>query len=1082
MTTLATGLIGAAVGGVVGVPGLGFSLGAALGQSFLGGKGQHTYTHQEGSRLSDLKVQSSQVGMMIPIVYGTYRIAGNIIWATDIIEHSNTTTQTQHLNGGGKGGHHHDHIVTQTTTNYSYSVSFALGLCQGIIFGIRRIWADGKLIYNTGSQATAQTLISSQLRAKQLRLYKGTENQLPDPLIEAHMGAGQVPAFRGLAYLVFEDLQLAEFGNRLPNITVEVVQVGEHTRNLSHVAIQIEKPFNEAVGNLSYFDGGVIHTQLGGEGWNQPPERVDLDLNLNVIQRFRGAHTQPGECYQPIIKYMPNLFLKSRFPCAWYDVVTGQHAPIEPYVGEPLTGVYANHQVYCIYGSRTGSSHAHLVHYQVGSPYEIPKTVISKIMGLQQTFGLPQASMVDIDIRHGYLFATAIEQQTPKLFAFDPISSKLIKKWTLQLSNAPFDPRYRLRHHYHISLNSDSTKALLTHREGNLSQAFLVALDFDAETLYADPNELYQFEGNGYFSFLTDDLVYVGGLGNQPHQTKAIVCGVHALEPSKLLLADLIVDVCQKAGISKNIIHLTPLEIAAHEVNGFVLSQATTLRECLLPLQQAYHFDIVESGFTLQFVARSTKQKLIHIDSNDLAAQEYGQAANSAWIETHSQPAELPQCVNLLFADIKHNYQQGHQSAKRSTTQSQQTQTIELPIALTQQQATQIANTLLYEAWGSRTRYEFSLSRKYAFLNAGDFIHFNHKTLRLTSIAYGDPGLVKVKAVQEDVSIYPSVSEDESASWSVEPSIPEIPLPSPTQLYLLDIPILHDEDDDTGFYAAASHLLPHWPGAVIAESKNNGQTFKALYSQNHAATVGITQNVLLPGKTTIFDEENSLMVKLSHGELSSTTEFNVLNGENLCLVGQEILQFQNATLQPDGSYQLTQLLRGRRGTEWAVNTHQISEPFILLDSNNIHRIKSSAADIGLLRIYKAITFGRSVVDTTPYSFINTAVGKKPLSPVHVQGICNPTGDLTLTWIPRTRLQGAWRDGVDATKDPEIKSYEIDIVKEQVVIRTLTSMTEEIIYTAEQQIADFGNLQKSITLKLYAIGHTVGRGFPLETTV
>jgi hypothetical protein len=185
MTTLATGLIGAAVGGVIGAPGLGFSLGAALGHSFLGGRGQRSYTHQEGSRLSDLKVQSSHVGVMIHVVYVTYRIAGNLIWETDIVEHSNTTTQTQHLGGGGKGGHHHDNMVTQTTTTYNYSANFAIGLCQGVISGIRRIWADGKLIYNTGSQASAQTLISSQLRAKQLRLYKGTADQLPDPLIEA---------------------------------------------------------------------------------------------------------------------------------------------------------------------------------------------------------------------------------------------------------------------------------------------------------------------------------------------------------------------------------------------------------------------------------------------------------------------------------------------------------------------------------------------------------------------------------------------------------------------------------------------------------------------------------------------------------------------------------------------------------------------------------------------------------------------------------------------------------------------------------------------------------------------------------
>jgi len=352
--------------------------------------------------------------------------------------------------------------------------------------------------------------------------------------------------------------------------------------------------------------------------------------------------------------------------------------------------------------------------------------------------------------------------------------------------------------------------------------------------------------------------------------------------------------------------------------------------------------------------------------------------------------------------------------------------------------------------------------------------------LRLTTVAYGDPGLVKIKAVNEDLSIYRSTPTADTAS-STQPDT-EIPLPSPTQLYLLDIPILHDEDDDTGLYAAVSHLLPHWFGAVIAESKDNGQTFKALYSQNHAATVGIMQNALLAGKTTVFDEDNRLIVKLTYGELSSTTELNVLNGENLCLVGQEILQFQHAILQPDGTYQLTKLLRGRHGTEWAVDTHQISECFILLDSHALHRIKSSAAHIGLARIYKAITFGGNVTATTPYSFTHTAVGKKPFSPVHLHDARNEIGDLTLTWIPRTRIQGAWRDGVDTLRDPEISGYEIQIMKEQEVVRTITSTTETITYTAEQQIADFVSIPTTITSKLYAIGKTVCRGFPLETTV
>lgn len=1086
MTTLATGLIGAAVGGVIGAPGLGFSLGAALGQSFLGGKGQHTDTHQAGSRLSDLKVQSSQVGMMIPIVYGTYRIAGNIIWSTDILEQSNTTTQTQHLGGGGKGGHHQDNVVTQTTTTYTYSVSFALGLCQGVILGIRRIWADGKLIYNTSSTATAQTLISSQLRAKQLRFYKGTEDQLPDPLIEAYQGVGQVPGFRGLAYLVFEALPLAEFGNRLPNMTVEVVQVGKQTQNLSHLAIQTEKPLAEAVGQFSGFDQGVIHTQVGDDSGTLGPERVDLDLNLTVLQRWRGANRQPGVRYRPVIKGMPHLFVAwaGGQPVRWYDVVSGQYAPIEPSVGEPLMGVYTQGHVYCMYGSRTGLGHAihyHLVHYHVDSPYEMPKTVVAKILGLTQIFNQPLAKLVDVDRRHGYLFATSLTQQTPQLFAFDPVSSRLIKKWTLALSTLPVDFRYPLRNHYHMALTSDSRHALLTHFDGQVSQAFLIHLDFDADTLSADPNETYTFAGHGYFSFLTDDLVYVGGLASDAKTTRASLRGTHALEPSKLLLRDLIDDLCcQKAGIANGEIDLTPLQTAELTVEGFALSQPATLRECLLPLQQAYHFDILESGFTLQFVARSVPQKFIPIDVNALGTPEFGQAAHSSWVETHGQTAQLPDCVHVLFADSHQDYQQGQQSAKRSTIPHRQTQTIELPLALSNEQAGTIAHTLLYEAWTTRTHYELTLSRKYAFLTPSDLVHLHNKTLRLTGVAYGDPGLVKIKAIQEDLTIYPLTSRtDTTASPQTNA---EIRLPSPTQLYLLDMPILHDEEDDTGFYAVVSHVLPHWSGAVIAESKDNGQTYQALYSQNVAATVGMMQNVLLPGKTTVFDEENCLMVKLTHGELASTTELNVLNGENLCLVGQEILQFQHAVLQPDGSYQLRRLLRGRQGTEWAVPTHHLNECFILLESHSLHRIHSSAAHIGLTRLYKAITGGGHVAATTPYCFMNTAVGKKPLSPVHLQATRNAVGDFSITWIPRTRIQGAWRDGVDTPPDPEISGYEIHIVNEQNTRRTLTSTVETIVYTAEQQRADFGSIPITITIKLYAIGKTVGCGFSLETTV
>src|SRR5690606_6427994 len=54
------------------------------------------------------------------------------------------------------------------------------------------------------------------------RLYAGDEEQVADPLIASAEGVDQAPGFRGIAYAVFEDFQLEDYGNRIPSLTFEV--------------------------------------------------------------------------------------------------------------------------------------------------------------------------------------------------------------------------------------------------------------------------------------------------------------------------------------------------------------------------------------------------------------------------------------------------------------------------------------------------------------------------------------------------------------------------------------------------------------------------------------------------------------------------------------------------------------------------------------------------------------------------------------------------------------------------------------------------------------------------------------------
>jgi hypothetical protein len=192
MATLVLTTVGTALGGPIGGA-LGAMLGGAIDRQLL-----FKTKGREGPRLADLAVQTSTYGAPIPRVFGTMRVAGTVIWSTELIERASGE-------GGGKRG--------PAATSYSYSASFAVLLSARAVRGVRRIWADGKLL--RGEAGDWKT-------ATGFRLHLGGEEQAVDPLIASVEGEGLTPAHRGQAYAVFEDLALADFGNRIPSLTFEV--------------------------------------------------------------------------------------------------------------------------------------------------------------------------------------------------------------------------------------------------------------------------------------------------------------------------------------------------------------------------------------------------------------------------------------------------------------------------------------------------------------------------------------------------------------------------------------------------------------------------------------------------------------------------------------------------------------------------------------------------------------------------------------------------------------------------------------------------------------------------------------------
>ena len=267
MATLVLSAAGAALGGSLGGSVLGLSMtavgrfaGATLGHAIdqrILGSGSRTI---ETGRLDRLRLSTAGEGQPVPQVYGRMRVGGHIIWATQFEEHVAKS-------GGGKG------LSRQPTVReYSYSVSLAVALCEGQITSVNRVWADG---------------VEISVFDLNMRMYPGSRDQLPDPKMEAVEGVGAVPAYRGTAYVVIEDLDLGRFGNRIPQFSFEVTRPAQDNPE--------DVPFNiRAVAMIPGTGEYALATEPvaldGGAGKsdivnvNCPSDRPDFVTSLGHLQ------------------------------------------------------------------------------------------------------------------------------------------------------------------------------------------------------------------------------------------------------------------------------------------------------------------------------------------------------------------------------------------------------------------------------------------------------------------------------------------------------------------------------------------------------------------------------------------------------------------------------------------------------------------------------------------------------------------------------------------------------------------------------------------------------------------------------
>jgi hypothetical protein len=561
-----------------------------------------------------------------------------------------------------------------------------------------------------------------------------------------------------------------------------------------------------------------------------------------------------------------------------------------------------------------------------------------------------------------------------------------------------------------------------------------------------------------------------------------------ALMGSEITLGEIVEDVNLRSGLAPEQIDVTDL---TELVDGYVISRPMTGRDAITPLQLYGFFDCVESAGVLKWPKRG-KPTVATLTEDDLAAHVTGEARPSAMGLDRKLEDELPRRLRVHYPQADKNYEAGEQGASRLTGGSAEMLDIEIPVAMSDTKAAQISESLLYDMWVTRTSYNFFTGNDQLALEPADAILLpiegRMERVRLTSGNQAVQGLLTYEALRDDDGVFVSYAIGSPNSGSGVVNVPNYP--GEVNAVILDLPPLRDEDNDGGYYAAINAIgSTNWGGATLFRSADGGVTYEMVGNTALQATIGTLDAALPSGPSTIQDEGNELLVTLTSGELESIVWDSLLVGYNAAAIGAdgrwEVIQFQTAELVTGRQWRLTGLLRGRRGTEWAIGLSQSGDAFVLLDEALI-RVSSNVSAIGAARKIKPALASMSIEEVEAIDFTPQGVPLKPFAGVDATGARDISDNLTITWIRRARLGQELPSGSDIALYEAAEAYEVEILDStsspQTVLRTIPATTPSVAYSATDQTTDFGSAQSAVTVRIYQLSAIVGRGYPLEATV
>ena len=480
---------------------------------------------------------------------------------------------------------------------------------------------------------------------------------------------------------------------------------------------------------------------------------------------------------------------------------------------------------------------------------------------------------------------------------------------------------------------------------------------------------------------------------------------------------------------------------------------------------------------------------------SDLGASESPDAFEEPFDLKLANEREMPAQIAVRYKNATADGNVGTEFSDRLVSSMVSTQVADMAITMTPAQAKTVADTMLKDLMAGLGRATLKLGgRKYARYEPGDVLTTTDPDGRVWRFRILTKRDLLIMLEWDVVIDDASALDTPAITYQGYVSTQNPVRVAPTEAEFLALPPLRDADASTpGAYVAVApaktSASDEWPGCVVVRARLP-EAFEQQFTTGDACVMGTCLTTLgnFPRGSGVLDNSQSLRVRVL-GELASSNwvDFHADRTVNAAVVGDEPIRFMTATFVAlDGVhriYDLTGLLRGQLGQEHQIAGHVAGERFVLL-SGAIRRMASETPDIGQKHQVKAVTLNTLLSSVTDEPFTDDGIALRPYSPLHLLALAQPSGDLAVSWVRRSRLVARYTDaGVFAPLGEASEVYRVKVFSGATQVRTADVTLPAWTYPAADIAADGFATGNPITITVQQLSDAVGEGFAatVETT-